>query len=195
MHILGLTGGSGTGKSTVSHLLQQKGAGVVDADAIYHKLCTECHPMLQKLEQAFGPVISEKGLNRPALAKIVFSNSNKLALLNEITTPFIREASIQAIDALSHHELVLYDAPTLFETGADSLCQGVIGVIAAEEIRIQRVMARDTISKEEAFARLHAQPPNSFYQEKCNYIIENNGSLLDLQCAVNSLYTQILGGK
>ena len=102
MKIIGLTGGSGTGKGTVAARMRSLGAGWVDADAVYRRLCAENRAMLDALDAAFGGVTDENGaLDRPKLAKIVFSDPEKLAELNRITTPYIRAASLAAIRAQS----------------------------------------------------------------------------------------------
>ena len=120
MKIIGLTGGSGTGKGTVAARMRSLGAGWVDADAVYRTLCAENREMLSALDTAFGGVTDANGvLDRPKLAKIVFSDPAKLQQLNEITTPYIRKASLEAIRAQSACPIVLYDAPTLFEAGAE----------------------------------------------------------------------------
>ena len=110
MKIIGLTGGSGTGKGTVAARMRSLGAGWVDADAVYRGLCAENRAMLDALDAAFGGVTDENGaLDRPKLAKIVFSDPEKLAELNRITTPYIRAASLAAIRAQSACPVVLYD--------------------------------------------------------------------------------------
>ena len=111
MKIIGLTGGSGTGKGTVAARMRALGAGWVDADAVYRTLCAENREMLSALDTAFGGVTDVNGvLDRPKLAKIVFSDPAKLQQLNEITTPYIRKASLDAIHAQSACPIVLYDA-------------------------------------------------------------------------------------
>ena len=113
MKIIGLTGGSGTGKGTVAARMRALGAGWVDADAVYRTLCAENREMLSALDAAFGIVTDANGaLDRPKLAKIVFSDPAKLQTLNEITTPYIRRASLDVIHAQSACPIVLYDAPT-----------------------------------------------------------------------------------
>lgn len=192
MKIIGLTGGSGTGKGTVAARMRSLGAGWVDADAVYRGLCAENREMLDALDAAFGSVTDENGaLDRPKLAKIVFSDPEKLALLNRITTPYIRAASLAAIRAQSACPVVLYDAPTLFEAGADDFCDAVIAVLAPHDTRVSRIIERDHLPEEAARARIDAQPPDSFYRAKCGYIIENNGDLDTLYRDTDALY-QIL---
>lgn len=193
MKIIGLTGGSGTGKGTVAALMQAHGAGWVDADAVYHTLCTQNQKMLGELAQTFGDVLTETGtLDRKKLAGIVFSDREKLSLLNQITTPYIRRASVEAILEQAGRPIVLYDAPTLFESGADTLCQSVIGVLADRETRIRRVIERDGLSEQAARARVLAQPEDDFYRARCAYLIENNGSLTLLAQAVDALYQKLV---
>ena len=144
MKIIGLTGGSGTGKGTVAARMRALGAGWVDADAVYRTLCAENREMLSALDTAFGGVTDANGvLDRPKLAKIVFSDPAKLQQLNEITTPYIRKASLDAIHAQSECPIVLYDAPTLFEAGADDFCDKIIAVLAPHDTRVARIIERD----------------------------------------------------
>lgn len=195
MKIIGLTGGSGTGKGTVAARMRELGAGWVDADAVYRDLCAANREMLAALNAAFGGVTDETGaLDRPKLAKIVFSDPAKLAKLNEITIPYIRAASLDAMQAQADCPIVLYDAPTLFEAGADDLCEKTIGVLADTETRVQRVMARDGISEEAARARILAQPDDGFYRARCDYILENNGDLAALWRETDALYTILSKG-
>ena len=163
MKIIGLTGGSGTGKGTVAARMRELGAGWVDADAVYRALCATNREMLAALDAAFGGVTDETGaLDRPKLAQIVFSDPEKLAKL---------------------------------EAGVDELCAQTVGVLADLETRVQRVMARDGISDEAARARILAQPDDSFYRARCNYIIENNGDLAALWRETDALYTILSKGE
>lgn len=180
MKVIGLTGGSGAGKSTVAQFFAAHGAGWVDADAVYHILCRENREMLAELAAAFGDVLDENGaLDRTRLGPVVFSSPERLALLGRLTYPYICAASRKAFASCEKEgrQLVLYDAPTLFQSGADALCEaGVIGVIAARETRIARIMSRDGISRERAAARIDAQPGDSFYRQRCRWIVENDAS-------------------
>lgn len=195
MRIIGLTGGSGTGKGTFAALLRDKGAGWVDADAVYRTLCADNREMLTALDTAFGGVLDETGtLDRPKLARIVFADPVKLQKLNEITLPYIRAASLDAMRNQGGCPFVLYDAPTLFEAGVDDLCECTIGVLADTEVRVQRIMARDGLDEQAARARIGAQPDADFYRARCNYIVENNGDLADLQRQADAIFKDLRKG-
>lgn len=196
MRIIGLTGGSGTGKGTFAALLREKGAGWVDADAVYRTLCAENREMLAALDAAFGGVLNQNGaLDRPKLASIVFADPEKLKKLNAITLPYIRAASLEAMRAQGDCPFVLYDAPTLFEVGADDLCECIIGVLAGTEVRVQRIMARDRLDETAARARIGAQPDADFYRARCNYIVENNGGIADLQRQADAIFEDLCKGE
>ena len=196
MKIIGLTGGSGMGKGTVAARMRERGAGWVDADAVYRRLCAENREMLAALDAAFGGVLEETGaLDRPKLARLVFSDPDRLRELNRITNPYIRAASRAAIQAQAACPIVLYDAPTLFEAGADDLCEKTVGVLADTETRVRRVMARDGISEQAARARILAQPDDGFYRARCDYILENNGDLAALWRETDALYTILSKGE
>lgn len=198
MRILGLTGGSGTGKSTVAKLLAARGAGWVDADVVYHSLCISCTPMLEALAAAFGDVRRPDGsLDRPALAKIVFSDPAQLRRLNGITHRYIREASQEAFARLAAQgcPFALYDAPTLLESGLNSLCDaGVLGVLAPFGVRVRRIMERDGLTEQAARARVGAQPPDAFYRARCDYIIENSDGLEALRPLVDRFWASLPTG-
>lgn len=195
MKILGLTGGSGTGKSAASAAFAALGCGVIDADASYRTLCDTCKPMLNKIQSVFLDVLSSDGkLDRKKLGAIVFADPAKLLKLNAITHPYIRQA---ARDAFAAYEqagcaLCIYDAPVLFEAEADTLCDKTCAVLADREIRIARIMARDDISQQYAAMRIDAQKNDAFYVEKCDYIIQNDADLDSLYAQVRRIYDDML---
>lgn len=194
MKIIGLTGGSGAGKGAVSRAFGALGVGAVDADAVYRTLCAENHTMLAALAEAFGSVLTAEGtLDRPALARVVFSDPAALARLDALTRPYIRDASLAAFDRLAQAgcTLALYDAPTLFQTGGDELCESVIGVLAPRDIRLARIIERDGLTPEAAAARIDAQPDDGFYRARCAYLIDNGGDLAALDAQVRAVYEQI----
>ena len=195
MKILGLTGGSGTGKSAASAAFTALGCGVIDADLSYRTLCDTCAPMLEEIQSVFFDVLSPEGkLDRKKLGAIVFADPAKLAQLNAITHPYIRQA---ARDAFAAHEqagcaLCIYDAPVLFEAGADALCDQTCAVLASRDTRIARIMARDMISKEYAALRIDAQQNDAFYRERCDYLIQNDADLDSLYAQVRRIYDDML---
>ncbi|MDO5142396.1 MAG: dephospho-CoA kinase [Eubacteriales bacterium] len=196
MKIIGLTGGSGTGKGTVAARMRTLGAGWVDADAVYRTLCAQDTAMLAALDAAFGGVLDAHGaLDRPKLAQVVFADPAKLAELTAITRPYIRAASLEALHAQADRPIVLYDAPTLFEAGVDDLCAQVVGVLADTETRVRRVMARDGLTEQAARARIDAQPDDGFYRARCDYIVQNDGDLAALWQQTDALYTILSKGE
>lgn len=195
MKILGLTGGSGTGKSAASAAFAQLGCGVIDADASYRMLCDTCKPMLDEIQSVFSDVLSTDGkLCRKKLGAIVFADRQKLLNLNAITHPYIRKAAQEAFAAFEAQgcRLCIYDAPVLFEGGMDNLCDKTCAVLAQRETRIARIMARDAITEQYAALRIDAQNPDSFYQERCDYIMYNDMDLADLYEQVRRIYDDIL---
>lgn len=195
MKILGLTGGSGTGKSAAGAAFAALGCGVVDADASYRTLCETCTPMLKEIQSVFSDVFTTKGkLDRKKLGEIVFAHPDKLRQLNAITHPYIRQA---ARDAFAEQEargcaLCIYDAPVLFEAGFDAVCDKTCAVLAPRDVRIARIMQRDDISSSYAALRVDAQKPDDWYCERCDYIIQNDADLDVLYAQVRQVYDDML---
>lgn len=196
MKIIGLTGGSGVGKSAAGAEFIAAGCGVLDADASYRDLCEHCTPMLEEICSVFGDsCFTNSNLNRKALGAIVFADSDKLAQLNAITHPYIRQA---ARDTFAKWEkegrkIAVYDAPVLFEAGMDALCDTTVGILADREIRIQRIMARDGITREYAALRIDAQHNDEWYRTRCDTILVNNGDLDALRAQVRTVIHSLLG--
>ena len=164
----------------------------MDAVAGYRRLCAENREMLSELDAAFGGVLDETGaLDRKKLAAIVFADPEKLQKLNKLTLPYIRAASLDELRAQGDCPCVLYDAPTLCELGADALCERIIGVLADTEVRIKRIMARDGLDEAAARARVGAQPDADFYRTRCDYIVENNGGIADLQQQADAIFENL----
>ena len=177
--ILGLTGPTGAGKSTFSHALCRLGFASVDADRMAREVMEPGAPLLLELAVRFdGQILRADGsLDRKALAARAFATKEGSAALNAITHPAIcrrAESRMKAL-AAAGHTFLLFDAPLLFESGADRLCDVTACVVADEDTRLRRILARDSISREEARLRMSAQPPVSFYTDRCDYVIENNG--------------------
>ncbi len=179
--VVGLTGQTGAGKSTVSKVFAENGFSVINADKIARLVVEKGSKCLCELEESFGNnIINENNeLNRKALASIVFSDSKKLELLNTITYPYITREILKQIDNLTAQGqlLILLDAPTLFESRADDFCELIISVIAHNDIRLQRIMKRDNLSADEALKRMNSQLPEAFFIENSDFIIKNNKTM------------------
>lgn len=195
MKILGLTGGSGTGKSAACTAFARLGCGVIDADATYRTLCDTCEPMLKEIQNVFGDVFSTDGkLNRKKLGAIVFADAQKLQQLNAITHPYIRQAARDAFAAYSKWGclLCIYDAPVLFEGQMETLCDKTCAVLAARNTRIARIVARDAITEEYAALRIDAQKDDAFYRERCDYVVQNDADLDTLYTQVRKIYEDMV---
>lgn len=195
MKILGLTGGSGTGKSAACTAFARLGCGVIDADATYRMLCDTCEPMLKEIQNVFGDVFSTDGkLDRKKLGAIVFADAQKLQQLNAITHPYIRQAARDAFAAYSKRGclLCIYDAPVLFEGQMETLCDKTCAVLAARNTRIARIVARDAITEEYAALRIDAQKNDVFYRERCDYVVQNDADLDTLYTQVRKIYEDMV---
>ena len=180
--IIGLTGQTGAGKSSVSKILLKKGLFVVDCDEVSREITKKGSQTNLELAAAFGEdIILENGeLNRALLAKRAFSNPENTALLNSITHPKIIDLIKEKIESTDSRYIVL-DAPTLFESGADKLCDKIICVIADKEIRIKRISERDSLSCEQINARISAQKEDEFYINRSDAVIYNNSDFVSLE--------------
>lgn len=181
-HVIGITGASGSGKSTVSKCLQKMGWTIISADHVYHQLLANDFALRRKLSQAFPGTLSQNGINKSVLAEIVFSSASSLLMLNAITHPIVRIEISRRIKVLQTQKLtkIAIDAPLLFESDLDMDCEFVIGVTAPRKDALCRIMARDGISTEQAKMRLNAQPRDAFYRKFADIVIENDASEEDL---------------
>lgn len=177
--IIGLTGQSGAGKTIVSSIFKQQGFEVINADEISREIVKN-ETVLTTLSETFGNGIIENGkLKRKELAKIVFSDKEKLHLLNCIMFPLVKEKICELIDK-SYDNFILLDAPQLFEARADNMCDFIVSVIAPEDKLVERIVHRDKISKEEAYKRLCSQYSQAFFKENSNFVINNDCTIGEL---------------
>lgn len=181
IYVVGLTGPTGAGKSLVSALLKEHGIQSVDADVIGHAVTEKNSRGLYELSVAFGDdIIKPDGtLDRPLLAKKAFSDPEKLRLLNDITHPLITMEIRRRIRELENEgvSIVSLDAALLFESGADILCNDTIAVLADRAVRKKRIIARDSLSEEDADRRINAQKSDEYYLSKANHTVYNNGDI------------------
>lgn len=191
--LVGLTGKTGAGKSTVSAYLNEKGAYVIDGDVVARKVFSEDKTLIEKLVNAFGNVLNEDGsLNRSQLAKKAFSSPENTALLNEIMHPSINNLiETEAEKAFEDHKVVVVDAAAIIESGFADKCDILIVVTAPEEIRKTRIMARDAITEENAIIRIKGQKEDDFYLSKADFVINNNGNDDELKNKLSVLEKEI----
>lgn len=180
MTVIGITGPTGAGKTTVLNVLADLGGVILDCDALYHELTVNCEPMRQELSERFGADIFDKNgeLRRKALGAIVFEDEQALADLNEITHRYVYSAVVQAIAAAGQEgrAAVAVDAIALLESGLGSLCDATVAVTADDELRVRRIMARDNIGEEYARKRVEAQKPSRWFEEHCDHVLRNDGA-------------------
>jgi dephospho-CoA kinase len=188
--VIGLTGGIGSGKSTVAALLHARGARVVDTDAVAREVVEPGSPVLDAISYEFGSgVLKPDGrLDREALARIVFADPRSRELLNRLTHPAIRERTLELIGAQPSDEIVVAVVPLLFESGFEQHCDRTIAVIADPDARRTRVAARDNISEEQVAARIHAQLTDDEYARRADHIIRNDGDHAHLERQVDELW-------
>ena len=197
MKVIGLCGGSGSGKGAVSSLFGTYGIPAIDTDAVYHDITSHPSDCLDALSREFGPrVVKDGGLDRAALREIVFfspDSEGKLERLNAITHKYIIAETEKIISAYEKRSVpgVIIDAPLLFESGLDKRCDTVIAVVANREVRLARIMLRDGITLESARARIDAQLSDVRLAEMADLVIRNDGTLDELKSAVRAAYEQI----
>ena len=194
--VIGITGPSGCGKTTALQELEGFDTLVLDCDKIYHELLESNQALLQELESAFpGTVINGK-LDRRALGRIVFADAEKLALLNRITHRYVMDETERRLRAFAMRGglVAAIDAVELISAGMAERCDAVVGVLADEEIRVARIMARDGIGREAALARIRSQKPDSYYQTNCTHLLFNNADREGFAAACRQLYKEIYHG-
>ncbi len=173
--ILGITGGTGSGKTTLLQLIKAAGGMILDCDAIYHQLLQKDKDLLCAIETRFPGTVLNGQLDRKRLGEVVFADAQALQELNSITHGAVKKEVLRILD--TNPSLAAIDAIGLFESGLDALCDITVAVNAPEEQRIQRLMGRDSISREYAQKRISAQHSNDWYRQKCTYTLENNDEL------------------
>lgn len=172
--VVGITGGTGAGKSTVLSCLAQDGALILDCDKAYHEMLLHDEKLRADLTDAFGAVFDENGaLDRLKLGKLVFGSAERLAQLDAVVHANLpRELARRMLECDA--PIIGLDAIKLIESGLAALCDVTVAVTAAEETRVARIMKRDGITEEYARNRIHAQKDEKWFEERCDYVIVNN---------------------
>ena len=187
--IIGITGSSGSGKSTICKMLAKDyNVKVINADKIAKKLSQKGSSYIIDIIKTSGKdIVNEDGeLKRKKLAEIIYSNSQKREALNKCTFKYIKAEINKQIKKVKDNTTILIDAPLLFEAELDKICDKVIGVISDKELQVERIVARDNISYEQAEKRLAAQKSNEFYIKKCDMIIKND-NYIDIEKSIEQI--------
>ena len=192
--ILGITGGTGCGKTTALRTLEELGALIIDCDAVYHGLLIENKEMLAEIDSAFPGVVTGGVLDRKALGAVVFSDTEALARLNGITHSYVGREIDRLLEswAMSGGRLAAIDAIELFGGNLSGRCKATFAVLADRDKRIERIMARDGITREYAALRVDAQKPDSYFEEKCDYILKNNSTEEEFREKCRSKFLEVI---
>ena len=189
MQIVGITGGSGSGKTTVLQEMEKRGALIIDTDAVYHEMLETDASLLSDLREAFPSAVKETGVDRTVLGGIVFRDPEALKRLNNVTHSHISREIRNRLRAwaMQGGTLAAIDAIALHSSGASSLCDWTLAVTAPGETRIRRIMERDGITREAAVRRISAQLPNEAFEQLCDATLSNDGDLAALQGQLNDI--------
>ena len=195
MKVIGLCGGSGSGKGEVCRLFARFGVPSVDTDAVYRSLTEQKSDCLDEITEHFGTGVlnTDGSLNRQALAEIVFSDKDALRTLNSITHKHILNVCRASINnaRMRGDEMILIDAPLLFESGFNRECDVVIAVVAPIDTRIARIVLRDGITEEAAERRIASQIDDAFYYENADFVINNGKDIFALNKSVEEIYVKL----
>ena len=203
--VIGLSGGIGSGKSTVSRMFRELGATVIDADAIVHELQAPGMPIVEELAQEFGREILDAtgALDRKALGALVFADEAARLRLNQIVHPQVGAEFARRLAAAIEAKapFVVLDIPLLFEgresgkgSAASRKVETTVVVWVPEAVQLERQIARDRCTREDALQRIRAQLPLDRKRELADHVIDNSGSLADTERQVRALYEQLTGG-
>lgn len=195
MKIIGLTGPSGAGKGFCYPFFEKLDIPCIDTDDVYHKLLIPPSACVDELVKNFGTEILKKDgtVNRKILANIVFSDEShrKLELLNQITHKYVLDKTMSMISEYKEagKPAAVIDAPLLFESEIDKVCDFTVTVISDEDVRIERIMSRDSITREAATMRVHAQNSDVFYTSRATYTVTNNSDIKALELQLKAILT------
>jgi dephospho-CoA kinase len=194
LKLIGLTGGAGSGKSTVAEMLKELGAWVVDADALAHEVYAPGSPGFDAVVREFGPGFVRDGeIDRARLGELVFDDPDARRRLNAIVHPRVRSlmASSTVEAEAQGAEVVIHDVPLLFENGLESLYSDVVLVYVPEEQQVRRLVKGRGLSAERSRAIIASQMPIEHKRGRAQRVIDNSGSLSDTRAQVERLWSEI----
>lgn len=175
--VIGVTGNSGSGKSEISKILSNKiNAKIIDADKVVKELYTPGREYYNKILELFGNKILEKNnkLNRNKIAEIIYNNESEREKLNNLTYKYVVDEIKKRVKKEKNINIII-DAPLLFESKLDEICDITVAVLAEKSLKTNRICTRDNIEQKIAISRLAIQKEDSYYQKKADYIVTNNG--------------------
>ena len=187
--IIGITGGTGCGKTTALQLIADLGGLVIDCDRVYHRLLKTDKAMLLELEERFPGTVENGQLNRKKLASIVFADEKALLDLNAITHKAVKKEVLHLLEAAP--SLVAIDAIGLFEGKLSELCHTTLAITAPEEVRVSRLTSRDGITEGQALARIRAQKSQDWFVANCAHHLHNDGTKEEFRVKCIALYKKL----
>ncbi len=194
-YLVGLTGQTGAGKTTVSRMLEADDIAVINADTVARQVVEKGSDCLQAMQRVFGDgiLLPDGQMNRKAVAALIFGNETARAHYQAIIFPYITRAIRQQTEQLAAEgfRIILLDAPTLFESGIHHACHAVVSVIAPQEVRKARIMERDCLTEEQALQRMNAQHSEAFFRAHSDAVIENSEDEAALHTAVQTIIRQL----
>lgn len=192
--VLGVTGGSGTGKTTALGVLEEMGVPVIDADAVYHRLCDTSGAMLSEIGARFPGVVENGVLRRKALGQIVFSDENALADLRAITDRYVENEIDRLLSdrAAAGYTAAAVDAVNILDTGLARRAAAVVGITAPAEDRVARLVEREGVTPAYARLRIAAQRPDEYYHANCARVILNDGGFDEYRRRCREIFTELL---
>ncbi len=194
LKIIGITGGTGCGKTTALNVLTDMGALILDCDKVYHELLDSSAALLADLNEAFPGSVQEGHVDTKALGRIVFNDDEKLMELNKITHRHILEETGRRLEqhAMNGGKIAALDAIELISSGLGEECYTTLAVLADRELRAERIMARDGVSREYALMRIDAQKPDSYFIENCEHVLYNNADAEEFRAKCSKLFKEVL---
>lgn len=191
--VIGLTGPTGSGKSSASGIAENFGFQVIDCDKTARKATEKGTKGLNALVLVFGEeiLLPDSSLNRKALAAKAFKDKQSTDLLNKTILPYIADIVIKQAEGRD----TLLDAPTLFESGINKICNKTIAVLADKDVRLKRIIARDNLTLKEAETRINAGKDEQFYRKRADYVLQNNGDENAFFKRFSDILKEITGGN
>ena len=195
MNVIGVTGSSGSGKTKLSKILNEReDVKVIDADKVVRELSVPGSEYLKAINETFGEIVflNDGNLNRKELARKIYNDNFARENLNNLTFNYVVKEIISRIENIKEEKIkfAIIDAPLLFESGLDKCCDYVIALVADQELKIRRICKRDNIDEETAKSRLNIQNDDSYYTEKSDFVIHNKENF-DLKAEVEKIFEQI----